>query len=541
MEHNITVILPDRSVRICYTPSENLSLKDILADNNILLNSDCGGHGICGKCKVYIKNFIHDDISDPSAKDICSCRFFPKEDMIIQIPRESLLYSNIITESGSSISSNIQSTVDRDSESSDDSDKPCLTESGELYAAVDLGSTTISVSLLHNTSVINTDTFFNPTLAYGSDIITRQQAQAKGRCDEFSKLLKDSIRTSLVRLASRCGSDISCIKSLCISGNTTMQYFLYGLDTTSLSAYPFDAETLNFDLYGLDGINTVNVPSLSAYIGGDIMSGLYYINRRFMQQKRSVNKPFLFLDLGTNAEMVLGINGRYICTSAAAGPAFEGTNISCGCAAIPGAINKVRIHKSRKHDYSFITYETIGNKYPIGVCGSGILSIYSQLIENNYVDETGTLTETYFESGFPIYIAPPERNLYVSQKDIRELQLAIAAIRTGIIYLLKKGGITVNDLDSIFISGSFGKALDIETLKSIGLLPGADRKLYNKIVLTGNTSLEGARLLLSDCSSDTEDGFASTASDVFENIKTSCNEIILATEPDFNNIFLANI
>ena len=507
-------------------------MKDILADNNILLNSDCGGHGICGKCKVYIKNYIHDDISDPSAKDICSCRFFPKEDMIIQIPRESLLYSNIITESGSSISSNIQSTVVNDNISYDGA---CSTGNGELYAAVDLGSTTISVSLLKNDSILDTDTFFNPTIRYGSDIISRQQAQqSDGKAEEFAKLLKVSLSEALYRITSKNHCSTEAVKAVYISGNTTMQHFLFGHDTNALSSYPFKAEHLSYEQCILNGMCIRIIPSFSTFIGGDIISGLYYIESAL---ETNIRKPYLFLDLGTNAEMVIATKTGYICTSAAAGPAFEGTNISCGCAAVPGAIMSVKITESHKRSacqntgsYN-VSYKTIGNKLPVGICGSGILSLYAQLIKNHILDETGTFSDEYIDSGFPV-AKTQNGMLIISQKDIRELQLAVAAIKTGVQILLGKSGLSLNDLTDIYISGSFGKSLEVETIQGIDLLPDIRTGSYaDKIIFSGNTSLMGAQRALSD--TDHEKKISS--------ILSACHEIHMADYPDFNNMFLANI
>ena len=221
------------------------------------------------------------------------------------------------------------------------------------------------------------------------------------------------------------------------------------------------------------------IPSISAFIGGDIVSGLYYLSTK------DKTAPYLFLDLGTNAEIALVLKDRILCTSTAAGPAFEGTNISCGCAHIPGAIYSIEIKRPRNK------YKTINNKIPVGVCGSGILSLYSELISKQLVDSFGMLSNEYFDTGFQI-TTTPSGSLTITQKDIRQIQLAIAAIKTGIDLLIQKSYLSINDIHHVYLSGSFGSSLDLTTLSNINLFPKDWIQKEKLIEPLGNSSLKGA-------------------------------------------------
>jgi uncharacterized 2Fe-2S/4Fe-4S cluster protein (DUF4445 family) len=218
------------------------------------------------------------------------------------------------------------------------------------------------------------------------------------------------------------------------------------------------------------------LPGISAFVGSDIVAGLGLCG--FDQSEEIC----LFLDLGTNGELAIGNKDRLLVTSTAAGPAFEGGNISIGMGSVPGAISKISLREGEPYP------ETIGGHNPIGICGTGVIELCSELLKSGIMDATGLLREDYFEEGFLIF-QEDGKQLRFLQRDIRELQLAKAAIRAGIELLIKCYGCTYEAIDKVYLAGGFGFVLPIEKSVHIGLLP---IQLQEKMVAIGNSSLAGA-------------------------------------------------
>jgi uncharacterized 2Fe-2S/4Fe-4S cluster protein (DUF4445 family) len=214
-------------------------------------------------------------------------------------------------------------------------------------------------------------------------------------------------------------------------------------------------------------------PNIKSFVGGDIAAGLAAID--LSQQKGD----FLFIDLGTNGEIVLKRGRQFTATSTAAGPAFEGMNISHGMLAVPGAVYKAEYADGLK-------LMTIGNRPALGICGTGLIDLVSLFLERGAISPQGHITGRENKIG----VRP---NLFLSQKDVREVQLAAAAIKTGIRLLLGLHKLAVADLDGIYVAGAFGNYLNIPNSMRLGLLPRLARK---KIIFVGNSSLAGAKALL---------------------------------------------
>ena len=225
------------------------------------------------------------------------------------------------------------------------------------------------------------------------------------------------------------------------------------------------------------------LPGISTYVGADIVAGMLVCG--FDQ----IKAPAMLIDLGTNGEMVIGGRTMRVATSTAAGPAFEGGNISWGTGSVGGAICAVSYKDGE------MAYETIGNKPPVGICGTGVLDIAAELVGHGLVDETGLLDEDYFDIGVKIADGPGEEPITFTQKDIREIQLAKAAVRAGINVLLKRYGTNGADLAKVYLAGGFGFRLNIDKAVAIGLLP---ESFSGKITVVGNASLKGARMCLLD-------------------------------------------
>lgn len=500
---SITVIYGGNTLVIPYEPEDNSTLSDILYNNGIIINTVCGGAGFCGKCTVDV---------DGTAQKACSYR--PSGDITVNIPNSSL--SNI-QPAGTGIS-NKESGISY-------SRTDAGSYASALSIAIDIGSTSVSIALINmaggSTEIIDIATIFNPTINYGTDIISRAQASVNGKKGLLSSILTDTLESEAKKLITANHLDTGSVKNIYISCNTTMQHLLLGLDCTGILTYPFTPAQFEHSLI-YKGIRVFIIPSFSTFVGGDIVSGLYYLSA-------DRHNRYILLDLGTNAEMVLVDGNRMFCTSAAAGPAFEGASISCGCAYIKGAVKNVSIRRKPNKNSFSISYKTIDNKLPCGVCGSGIMDIYAQLITNNIIDEHKTFTEQYIDSGFEI-AKSTNGPIVITQNDIRQVQLAVSAIKTGIDILLLRSGLIPSDIERVYISGSFGKSLNPETLKNIRLMP---QEFINPDILefSGNTSLYGA----------IKAAFNHCTHDITAHITGTCTEIELANDSEFNRLFISNM
>jgi uncharacterized 2Fe-2S/4Fe-4S cluster protein (DUF4445 family) len=224
------------------------------------------------------------------------------------------------------------------------------------------------------------------------------------------------------------------------------------------------------------------------------------------------------IDLGTNGEMAIGNRDRILVTSTAAGPAFEGGNISCGMGSVKGAICSVNIADGN------VSCGTIGDKAPIGLCGTGVIETVYELMKNELIDETGMLDEDYFDDGFVLAKTPEGEDISFTQKDVREIQLAKSAVRAGMETLILRFGVGYEDIDRVFLAGGFGYKMNLEKAIGIGLLP---EELRDKISAVGNSSLGGAVVYLTE-----ED-----APQRIEHIVELSEEISLATDKDFNQFY----
>ena len=358
----------------------------------------------------------------------------------------------------------------------------------------------------------------------------------KDLCEGIDELLKEYRITIEGNEFSE--QQIMDIDHIVISGNTTMIHLLMGYDCSTLGVYPFEPvntglisetaeEIIGYIQPGAE-IKTTILPSVSAFIGGDIVSGLYALDF-------ATNKEIsLFVDLGTNGEIVLGNCDRILTTTVAAGPAFEGGNISCGTGSVAGAICKVEISKNdasgrsddeKSNQTTSVQIETIHNAPPCGICGTGVIETVAELLKCGLIDETGLLADEYFDTGFPV--TNIQNPIVFTQQDIRQFQLAKAAVRTGIEILTKEYGITIDKIAKVYIAGGFGYHMNVTKAASIGLIP---KELATKATAAGNTSLAGAVKFISDAN----------ASDTIQRIKNASEDIILANDNDFQELYLKN-
>ncbi|MDR1904878.1 MAG: ASKHA domain-containing protein [Treponema sp.] len=373
--------------------------------------------------------------------------------------------------------------------------------SAECYGlAVDIGTTTIVTALvdLRTGRTLASESALNPQAAYAQDVLGRIRfaSSKEGGLKTLTRAFLDALETMIASLTAAHGVKRDRIYEAVYSGNTAMLHLACGVDPVSLGQFPYtpklfggshvSAEALGIAPFGLIWLP----PIICAYVGADISSGI--LASGLAEKKGAV----LFIDIGTNGEMVLARDGLLAAASTAAGPAFEGMNISCGMRASRGAIESFRVDR----DGCF--WEVIGAEdaaSPAGICGSGLLDITGELVRTGVIEKSGRFVPpeegAYRKSlaarmgrqdGKPAFFITPE--VYLTQQDIRQIQLAKGAIRCGIQMLLSRFGMKAGDVDSVEIAGGFGCRLRESTLINIGLLP---RGFAGKAVFVGNSSLTG--------------------------------------------------
>ena len=374
--------------------------------------------------------------------------------------------------------------------------------------AVDVGTTTVAVYLVdaYEAKIIDVESFFNPQRKFGADVISRiDYVNKTNNLKLLNNVLIDSINEAISKLVDRNKISEDLIYSAFFVGNTVMIHILLMLDPRDIANAPFIPETTNshrtkaLDL-GIE-INRngliINIPMVSGYIGADTVAAVLASG---MYDKDEVS---LLLDLGTNGEIVLGNNKFLMACSAAAGPAFEGANIRNGMGGVPGAIDMVKI------DNDIISITTIHNEKPKGMCGSAIIDSIGQFLIENIIEETGRfydldevreLGEKLKKrrvklDGMEAFIIQENFDtgevIAITQKDIREVQNAKAAIAAGIKVLIEEKGLKESDVKKVYLAGGFGNYVDVKNATKIGLIPGS---LEDVVVSIGNAAGAGAVL-----------------------------------------------
>ena len=381
-----------------------------------------------------------------------------------------------------------------------------------LYGlAIDIGTTTVVGSLVELTTgkTIGAASSGNTQNIFGADVISRIQHAAKGpkELGQLRRRVVQVINRLSEKLAATAGITPGEIYQAAIVCNTTMNHLLLGLDPRHLAPAPFipvvahmvKAEAKEVGLGIHPHAQVYVLPNIAGYVGADTLgvilsTGLHH-----------VEKSVLAVDIGTNGEIVLALPGRLLTCSTAAGPAFEGAQIKCGMRAQAGAIEKVQIDEQ-------VTYEVIGDVSPKGLCGSGIMDAVAEMFRVGVLQPSGRLTPKDKADHLPqavrerlqgsgaearFILATSEETggepVYLTQKDVREVQLAKGAIRAGIEVLLNHGGVSPEELDEVLLAGAFGSYIDKHSALGMGLLPPVDPE---KIRAVGNAAGAGAKLAL---------------------------------------------
>ena len=357
---------------------------------------------------------------------------------------------------------------------------------------MDIGTTTVAVKLfdLKDGRELGVKSAWNAQAPYGADVITRCQFIMEH--EEGLERLSGLIRDQVFRMADELRREEK-IDEFFLAGNTVMEHIFMGLSPVSIATAPFKPLSL-FDggeVFAEKGAALSCSPCVAGYVGGDITAGLLASG---LDEKEECS---LFLDVGTNGEMALGGMNGFLCCAVASGPAFEGAGISCGMASADGAVSRVRWEEDGP------VFQVIGGGEAKGICGSGLLDLLAMLLELELVDETGRLLPPdEAPEGFERWLSEDENGngvfhltdrVSLSAADVRQLQLAKAAVAAGIAVLTETAGIRADQIDRLYLAGGFGAYLNVESAVAIGMLPDC---LKERTVSLGNSALAGAAMAL---------------------------------------------
>lgn len=546
-----------------YEPGD--TLLNILIKQNIFVDNPCNGKGICGKCRVKI---LKGDVSKPhpteekliSESDLkkgirLSCLINPQSNLEIELLQKERKHKVLTTgyipkfEFDTDIKKqkiNIQRPSLKDQTPLEEQIKKqvgvypnfeslveLVYEPGEMTVvlnkneiigiekgdttdsiygvAVDIGTTTVVCALIDMTTgeEIANSSAINAQKHFGLDVLTRITYELENKDNGIKKLqnaIVDSINSMIDDICRQVNIEKENIYEISVGANCTMMHTLLGIDATSIGKSPYSpiftgAKNIKASTIGINvskGARIYCLPSVSAYIGADIVAGAYVCNLH------KEDKNVLFIDIGTNGEIVLSKGGELLCCSCAAGPALEGMNITSGMRAQEGAIEDIYIKEDG------IELKIIGDISPIGICGSGILAVVRELLKIKLLRKDGAFIkkEKLDESDYrynmlrlngkkrEFIISESKNQLVITQGDIRQVQLAKGAILSGFIALLNKAGIDMEDLDKVMIAGQFGAHLPVESLTGIGIIPEVVKE---KLVYVGNSSKTGAYMALMSC------------------------------------------
>ena len=510
------------------------TLADALRAAGFALDFDCGGRGVCGRCVVPVS--LLSDVAAPPTRRLACRTLVDRDDLLVDVSALPTLEEKRAERLASPLpETTLQPTPEE--------------RGGDFGFAVDLGTTTLVcalVSLASGRSLV-VSTRRNPQIAWGRDVLSRIGAAVGSPA--VAAALRSAVVRELGALAAESAAQIGVstvkIREIVVAGNATESFLFCGRDVSPLSAAPFfiadrtfpEFAASTFADWGVDFAPTARVrvfPTFSAFVGGDVLAGFERL--RAFDSFGAPGRTALFLDVGTNGEAILARDGRFFATSTAAGPAFEGAEITCGSLAVPGAIRAVDFSA----DGSRWRPRTVGDRFPPqSVCGSGLVDALAGALTTNAVAPNGRLRtadapeiaelpadfrrrladvagERTFEiaqtaeradvnapqtppfaedSQIPQISQIPQNAadfpvVRLTQRDVRRLQLAIGAIRAGLRLLCEAAATSVAELDAVYLAGGFGGALNRTNARRVGLLPP---EIPNaRIVDCGNSSLFGA-------------------------------------------------
>lgn len=481
----LTIISGEK--KTVYSFQDPMNLAKALCDAGFSLVQPCGGRGVCGKCAVEVSGDISEpDIQEQKLGVRLACRTVLNGDAVVSLP-DSGSMQQIETGSGVKVTS--------------------LDPLGCGFGiAVDIGTTTVAAKLLDLSTgeELSSSARINPQTAVSSDVMGRIGAALAGELSSLKDLISDAVSEIIQELCSEAGINREDVSCLTVTGNTTMLYLLTGKNPETLSHFPFEADCLFGFETEILGYRTYLPACMNAFVGADITCAV------LASGMTEHPETSLLCDIGTNGEIALWKDGTLYVTSTAAGPAFEGAGISCGCGSIPGAIDRVTLENGA------VKVHTIGDVPALGLCGSGLIDSISCFLKNGEIDETGAVDADDL---------PLSNGVALMPKDVRSVQLAKAAIAAGIITLTEAAGIKADEIACLFIAGGFGSHLNVESAASIGLIP---EELADRVKVIGNAALTGAEQMLLNRGSI----------DASNSLVEASRHVNLGGNPQFNNNYM---
>ncbi|MDH4122649.1 MAG: ASKHA domain-containing protein [Thermoplasmata archaeon] len=566
------------------------NLLEAIRKSNLRITSPCGGKGVCGKCLVKLGKDDPENLPSPIEKELLeeedikegyrlACQVFPHRDVSISIPEESreatlelmLKYATVkkIEEPALTFATLVLPNISNEKDLADiiakqvskelsqkiedrelidimndgkvriwsDAGKPVAVSSlkaRKISIALDIGSTTMVVYGFDiiDQKIVSAEAMTNPQRQYGEDVMTRIDFSMKSQKQKqlLERVVRDGVSDLIRKLASKMGCSSSDVLRITFVGNTAMHHLFLGLDVTRLGKVPFSPEIKNaieivgkdIHLKGLEYAKITAPPLIAGFVGADLVAVL------LATDLLSSEIPTAVIDIGTNAEIALACEGRLLCCSSAAGPAFEGGNISYGMRATEGAIIRVWSEAGK------LKFETIGKSEPIGLCGSGLIDFVAESLRIGLVDSAGTyvqkncgesLVGKHGNARYLMY-SSGRREVSVTQGDIRQLQLAKAAMHAGLEILIDKMGI--KKIDRLLLAGAFGANMSIRNGRLIGMFPEIP---LNKIMPVGNAAGTGAIQLVTDMNARRK----------IDAIAKKAEHVELSLEKDFQKRFIASL
>ena len=521
MEYKVKFKPENREVRI----KDNETILEAALKNGIHINATCQGKGVCGKCKLILKQGI---VKEKEKADELlteeeieknyhiACLTYPKSDLVFEIPDESRLSEHQIVNTELYIGEK----------------KNRVKKFAGI--AIDIGTTTVSAQLidLKSGEVVDKHSIFNKQITYGGDVLSRiEYAKKEHGLEQLNNAVVWTINKLIEKLFipenfESGNADLKYLGKIVVSGNTTMIYLLIKRNPGEIQKnvqipefrHPYYLKAKKLRVNSGKTTDLYITPGIGSYVGGDVVADI--IATGIHKQKQIC----LIIDVGTNGEIALGNKEWLMVASTSAGPAFEGTSTACGMRATTGAIDKIEISQIKnKWNVDFdVRYGVLGNAKPAGICGSGFIHLIPELFLNNIIDYKGKFIKSFIEKSSRIRVRTAElsddpgnkmemetlefiiayadetstgRIISITEKDIENIIMTKAAIYAGA-STMTKVGISLDEIEKVYIAGGFGYYMDIEKSIILGLLPDIDR---DKFKFIGNGSLEGShRILTSD-------------------------------------------
>lgn len=558
--------------------SSHYSLFESLKNGGIHITAPCGGNGVCGRCKVIVREgnyttHLQEKLSKKEIEEghVVACQTYPKGDLHVVVPRSSLLRVEGVIATGKSedleklfnsfnvdiaplttkiylelppptlddiisdlervkrglaehgfnkvhIPYRLMGDLARTLRQEDWKVTVALMDTGcaeeivrissgrneqcRYGLAIDIGTTTVVVYLVYFITgrLVDIASIYNYQIIYGEDVISRiVYATEHGGLKELKEAVVGDINSLIEPFKTKYGITSDCIDNIVIAGNTTMIQLLFGLDPASIREEPYIPTANIFPVAGAGrlGLNVTPdaplyaLPCVASYVGGDIVAGV------LTSQIHKKDELSLFIDVGTNGELVIG-NSEWLMTAAcSAGPCFEGGGLKHGMRATEGAIDKVIINAETLEP----EIRVIGNCSPEGVCGSGIIDAIAEMFLKGVISQKGKIVADSAnkniistEEGLEYVLYKDDnKEVTITEPDIDNILRAKAAIYAGFTVLLQEVGLTFDDMSHFYIAGGFGRYLNIEKAIMIGMLPDLPAEKFKYL---GNTSISGAYLCL---------------------------------------------